>query len=53
MVNLEAYKKLIQMKRVGINTQRYTESEIKRVAISAFELAKKEVVKFAPWKKQM
>jgi len=27
--------------RVGINTQRYTESEIKRVAISAFELAKK------------
>ncbi len=27
--------------RVGINTQRYTESEIERVARSAFELAKK------------
>ncbi|WP_368184824.1 3-isopropylmalate dehydrogenase [Aestuariibius sp. HNIBRBA575] len=27
--------------RVGINTQRYTESEIRRVAISAFELAKR------------
>ena len=29
--------------RVGINTQRYTESEIARVARSAFELARKRV----------
>ena len=27
--------------RIGVNTQRYTESEIRRVAISAFELALK------------
>ena len=29
--------------RVGINTQRYTESEIERVARSAFELARRRV----------
>ena len=34
-------QKTASNERVGINTQRYTESEIKRVAISAFELAKK------------
>ena len=37
--------------RVGINTQRYTESEIKRVAISAFELAKKRSYKVCSMEK--
>jgi 3-isopropylmalate dehydrogenase len=32
---------VIDNERVGVNTQRYTESEIARVARSAFELAKK------------
>ena len=37
--------------RVGINTQIYTESEIKRVAISAFELAKKRSYKVCSMEK--
>ena len=37
--------------RVGINTQRYTESEIRRVAISAFELALKRNKKLCSMEK--
>jgi 3-isopropylmalate dehydrogenase len=37
--------------RVGINTQRYTESEIRRVAIAAFELAMKRGKKLCSMEK--
>ena len=37
--------------RVGVNTQRYTESEIRRVAISAFELALKRNKKLCSMEK--
>lgn len=39
--------------RVGVNTQRYTTSEIQRVARAAFELAKSAMVGFAPWRRPM
>ena len=37
--------------RIGVNTQRYTESEIRRVAISAFELALKRNKKLCSMEK--
>jgi 3-isopropylmalate dehydrogenase len=37
--------------RVGINTQRYTESEIARVARSAFELARRGATRSARWRR--
>ena len=39
--------------RFGINTRRYTESEIDRVARNAFELARRRNKKSVRWKKQM
>ena len=39
--------------RVGINTQRYTESQIERVARSAFELARKRAKKVTSVEKAM